>query len=1052
MANLTAIIGADTSRFVEEVKSAKYMLEKFVKETKNSVDAVEEDVSVTNEQVNAYKRVVDTLDKVASGTMNTKQQQQALSASLQELKIQWANLSNTAKSSEFGQMVSSTLTETQIAFSQLSDQIQQANTEMGSGTGVASAKKQLMSLTKELTNLTVKYRAMSDAEKASAQGQELVQKMDQLRSKAGDLKDTIGDVNTEITAMASDTPNLSAFGELLGVTGDLLSAHASIIAKVTGDDKALKDAIATVMVAQTTYNAVLKIANAQETFANSIAKIRKIQTGALTAAISIKTAAEGKGVIATKAATVAQAAFNAVAKANPYVLLAAAILGVGAALFAFTKKSGEATAAEKKSQEAAAAAQKAWDDFKDTISNTGASLLSTYAKLQTEWKNLKSTYEKNKWIKDNESAFSSLGVEIDNVGDAEKFLVDNTDKIVQAFMLRAKAAAYAAKAKEMYREYIDKEAEYEQKQVRAGDPVPKYAQPSTVYRDKGGNTANGGRYNVDNALTITSYTEKGAQEANEKLKAELGLTAEAQRGIQQVVDNQVSLDREAAALLKRNGVKPKTNKPTGGNKPTKPTDESPKFAAGSLTDLENQLSELQKKYKDGLLPKLTTDDYIKKVDALKKQIESKKMELGLVPVIPEGSLEKINKSISEKQAELKLAVDDATRLKIQKEIDELTEKKRIIELKLKPVVDKQDLDDLIEDISEAHAIITAEVQEKQVANIGAPKAQKAVNNADILKTELSLNQRILSSYRDQYNLIQQKRTLGAELTDEESKLAGIYDNITNKVRELGDAYKEAADSAKQLSLESAIKRKTYEGFKAGVDSIGSLNSAVTGINDKWKSLGENFSDMSPFEQVTGAIDATISTIQSAISAYESISEMIQIFGEISELTAAKKIAANTSEAASDSTTTTTEVTNTELKMAADQQENASTIGKLGVDEAGAVAGATKSGASLPFPANLAAIAAGIAAVVAAFAMVFSCFAEGGIVQSGSKIGDHNLVRVNGGEMILNGTQQKRLFNLLNGALGYNAPINNKKNKVVFEIKGSKLAGALRNYYSKTDRV
>ena len=58
---------------------------------------------------------------------------------------------------------------------------------------------------------------------------------------------------------------------------------------------------------------------------------------------------------------------------------------------------------------------------------------------------------------------------------------------------------------------------------------------------------------------------------------------------------------------------------------------------------------------------------------------------------------------------------------------------------------------------------------------------------------------------------------------------------------------------------------------------------------------------------------------------------------------------------------------------------ASDVGKLGVELASAIAGATKSGASLPFPANIAAIAAGIAAVVAGFAMVFSCFADGGIV-------------------------------------------------------------------------
>jgi hypothetical protein len=46
--------------------------------------------------------------------------------------------------------------------------------------------------------------------------------------------------------------------------------------------------------------------------------------------------AENKGTIATGAATVAQKIFNAVAKANPYVLLATAVIGVATALYAFS--------------------------------------------------------------------------------------------------------------------------------------------------------------------------------------------------------------------------------------------------------------------------------------------------------------------------------------------------------------------------------------------------------------------------------------------------------------------------------------------------------------------------------------------------------------------------------------------------------------------------------------------------------------------------------------------------------------------------------------------
>ena len=60
------------------------------------------------------------------------------------------------------------------------------------------------------------------------------------------------------------------------------------------------------------------------------------------------TAAQGKGIIATKAATIAQALFNAVAKANPYVLLATALITVVGALAAFVI--GNSAAKEKQKE------------------------------------------------------------------------------------------------------------------------------------------------------------------------------------------------------------------------------------------------------------------------------------------------------------------------------------------------------------------------------------------------------------------------------------------------------------------------------------------------------------------------------------------------------------------------------------------------------------------------------------------------------------------------------------------------------------------------------
>ena len=77
------------------------------------------------------------------------------------------------------------------------------------------------------------------------------------------------------------------------------------------------------------------------------------------------------------------------------------------------------------------------------------------------------------------------------------------------------------------------------------------------------------------------------------------------------------------------------------------------------------------------------------------------------------------------------------------------------------------------------------------------------------------------------------------------------------------------------------------------------------------------------------------------------------------------------------------------------------------------------------------------------------FSEGGIIGGGSTHGDMQLARVNAGELILNNSQQARLFDLLDGGasmIGYGS------RKVEFKISGQNLVGTLRNYNNKMSKV
>ena len=89
----------------------------------------------------------------------------------------------------------------------------------------------------------------------------------------------------------------------------------------------------------------------------------------------------------------------------------------------------------------------------------------------------------------------------------------------------------------------------------------------------------------------------------------------------------------------------------------------------------------------------------------------------------------------------------------------------------------------------------------------------------------------------------------------------------------------------------------------------------------------------------------------------------------------------------------------------------------------------------------------VASVIAEMSNLYNsrpAYAQGGIVGGTTTVGDYNLARVNKGEMILNGTQQKRLFAILNGEGSINKA-NNEKNNVVFRISGNELVGVIDNY-------
>lgn len=108
---------------------------------------------------------------------------------------------------------------------------------------------------------------------------------------------------------------------------------------------------------------------------------------------------------------------------------------------------------------------KALENVNEELKSTNAGYGENVTKLkqlQREWQTLETEAEKTKWIETKQSEFSSLLISIDSINSAEAVFVANTEGVLTAFKLRAKAAAADKLAQEQYSKAFIKQQEAEQ--------------------------------------------------------------------------------------------------------------------------------------------------------------------------------------------------------------------------------------------------------------------------------------------------------------------------------------------------------------------------------------------------------------------------------------------------------------------------------------------------------------------------------------------------------------------------------------------------------------
>lgn len=343
----------------------------------------------------------------------------------------------------------------------------------------------------------------------------------------------------------------------------------------------------------------------------------------------------------------------------------------------------------------------------------------------------------------------------------------------------------------------------------------------------------------------------------------------------------------------------------------------------------------------------------------------------------------IDKEIEYQQKRKNLASKDAVQ-GIQDEIDALEKLKQT----------RTAMDDLNDRLSKAQKnfdnATTVEAKVKAQADI--QKIQKEIDTATNGKITISaevkptyVEEGSTEDKRQSYSNAEAK--VSTIKQDYEMGIIGA-DEAKRELEEINTELQNIGLKPIKVDFDNSGFEKTFGKIKEGWSDIQGLESGIEGITS---ALDGN---KHAWEAISGVINGTIQVM-------ESISTIVKFVKDLTAATAAQTsvtnadTAASTANAAAKATETTASITNTAAKSGE------------------AVANAAESGSKLAFPYNLVAIAAGVAAVVGALALV-GTFANGGIVGGSSFTGDKLTARVNSGEMILNASQQKRLFSIANG--------------------------------------
>lgn len=904
----------------------------------------------------------------------------------------------------------------------------------GAERSVTNYRRQLSQMTKDISDLTIQYRQMSSEMQNSDLGRATIQRIEELKKKAGEYKDAILDSQAAIKNLASDTANWDAARQGIQLVTGSLQAFATIGLISGKNTDELVKALSKLKAVESATQGIIRIGNALQRQSSLMLKINTLQTAALAKAKDLEAAATGR-------ATIAQKAFNLVAKANPYVLLASALIAVGGALLFFTKKSKEAKQAEEENQKILEENQRKLDDYATTVGTAAGKVQGTFQELRKKYSELQSTLQKTQFIKDNKKAFDELGISLTNINDADNVFINNADAFEQAVVQRARAAAMFTLIQKNWEEYgesIERLRKGEQK-FKPGQIL----QSNMIGNHKPWELGQTDRHMGQDYVTLN-------QEGADRLNAEW-IEKQREKIYQQLLESnkvfQEEMDAANAefdAILEKYGIKKSGG--NGGNNITTTLDIQAE--TGSLKEAQDKVNELQNLLNAMAPDNANFEETKKKLEEWKGKLEELKKLYNLSEETKktESELDKLVKgSLAEATYFVKSLTEDLNNMspddegfndtlsllqiwsKRQKEIQEIINgTDEIIEGTLDEANKKvQELQNEL-----AKTVPDTEKFKELLAELEKWKKKQEEITAAIegSKTKLEQYNNLLNSVSN----IKKGVEIGLYTSDEGQ---AMINDLKKEFTKLGLKIPISIDINNIDGIQREWDRFTNT-ITTPIKAIETLGNSYKNMIDKMED--PNASEWDKFWSVMSYGETVISTVSTLLGVMSTVQEMV---AQAKNRTAQATIQETTAEAAAIATKTAEAGANVTL---------AATAGGA------AAAEGASSVASVPYVGPILAIAA-IATIMAAIIGMLSTvqgYATGGVVGGNSYTGDKILARLNSGELILNAAQQDALYKELNTpyVIDNQDFDNNIGGQVEFKIKGTELVGVLNNYNKKNSRI